>query len=199
MVAPLATDNPNFWSSCAVERIRGCALTDGETPGHLTIPASPAMASRRSDLGHRIDDSGFDLALTAAVKFLRSICCCRAGSLGGKRVQRDRQLPYPVQTSDRALLLADPRATKLHRNALAAVPLAPLPAPRRFSAARAKVAVDDETGVPYSWASWVSRVPAMQTTDFIASSIARPRLALCSSRPHSPVVTPMIASLLAMT
>ena len=67
IAAPLASDSPNFWSSCAVEMnswVWASTPTVTRTSTSCTTPAAPAISSRRSisviESEHDVADAGLD-------------------------------------------------------------------------------------------------------------------------------------------
>jgi hypothetical protein len=86
MAAPLASDSPNFWSSCAVEMNSWvCAsptVTEREHPG----PAAARDLVEAFDLRHRVDhhvpDAGLDGSLQLIDRFIVARNAIRSRKVG---------------------------------------------------------------------------------------------------------------------
>ena len=96
IAAPLASDSPNFWSSCAVEMNSWvCASTPTvtRTSTSWTTPAAPAICVEAFDLGHRVQHDVPDTGLDRRGQLVdRFVVAVQRDSLGREvGVQRDGQ------------------------------------------------------------------------------------------------------------
>ena len=125
IAAPLASENPNFWSSCAVEMNSWvCASTPTvtRTSTSWTTPRRAGDVVQALDLEHRVEhhvpDAGLDGGGQLGDGFVVAVQRDPLGREAG--MQRDGQLAAACATSSDRPSSAIQRAISEHRNALAA-------------------------------------------------------------------------------
>ena len=151
IAAPLASDSPNFWSSWAVEMnswVWASTPTVTRTSTSWTMPASPAMASRRSisiiESTHDVRDSGLDGSGQFGDRFVVAVQRDPLGREVG--MQRDGQFAAGADVQRQAFLV-DPAGDFAAQERLAGIVHVGAAAERGRDLAAARpevVLVDDE-------------------------------------------------------